>query len=105
MKAKDYNILKEFAVRIRTRYPESQIWAFGSRARGTEDVDSDLDVCVVLNLLNREARAFIRQVAWEISYRSGIVITTVKYSVNAFSNGPSSASPLVHTILKEGIAA
>lgn len=104
MKATDYNILKDFAARIRIRYPESKIWAFGSRARGTEDVDSDLDVCVVLDLLNREARAFIRQIAWEISYRSGIVITTVKYSIDAFNHGPSSVSPLVHTILKEGVA-
>lgn len=105
MNTSDLNLLNEFAERIRSRYPEARIMAFGSRARGTAEEHSDLDVCVVLRLLNRDARKFIRQVAWEISYRSGVVITTVKYSLGAFDSGPSAASPLVHTIMREGIAA
>ena len=105
MNKTNHNILSIFAKRIRQRYPESQIWAFGSRARGTEMEDSDFDVCVVLRSLSSEAREFIRQIAWDVGFNSGVVITTVKYSLDAFSHGPSSVSPLVKTILKEGIAA
>lgn len=105
MNERNHNILSVFSKRIRERYPESQIWAFGSRARGTETEYSDLDICVVLRSLGSEAREFIRQVAWDVGFNSGVVITTVKYSLDAFSHGPPSASPLVKTILKEGIAA
>lgn len=105
MKTSDLKLLNEFAARIRSRYPEARILAFGSRARGTAEEYSDLDVCVVLRLLNREARKFIQEVAWEISYRSGVVITTVKYSLGAFDSGLGAASPLVLTIMREGIAA
>jgi len=48
MKQEDKKILDEFAARVRAIFPHAQLWAFGSRARGKAEWDSDFDVCIVL---------------------------------------------------------
>ena len=40
--------LNKFAAKVRSKYPEAKIRAFGSYARGTATEESDLDICVVL---------------------------------------------------------
>jgi uncharacterized protein len=105
MNAHDTRVLKQFASRLRVHLPQSRIWAFGSRARGEANEESDMDVCVVVEGLTRDTRNLIRQVAWETGFENDLVITTVKYSKQAFEHGPSSVSPLVQTILREGVPA
>lgn len=101
----DKNVFLAFAARLRQSFPQAAIWAFGSRARGEATSESDLDICVVVDQLDRSAREVIRQIAWEIGFANDIVITTVKYSRDAFEHGPPSVSPLVLTVLREGIPA
>jgi uncharacterized protein len=105
MNSSDQNVLSAFATRLRQSLPHAALWAFGSRARGDAAPDSDLDICVVVDHLDRATRTLIRQIAWEIGFANDVVITTVKYSRDAFDHGPSSVSPLVQTVLREGIPA
>ena len=105
MNPKDENVLASFAARIRQSVPHAALWAFGSRARGDAAPDSDLDVCVVVDRLDRTTRALIRQIAWEVGFANNIVITTVKYSRDAFEHGPASVGPLVRKVLREGVPA
>ena len=101
----DRKILEEFSVRIRRRYPKSRIWAYGSRARGTGNWESDFDTCIVLPEASSEAERFIRDIAWELGFENECVITTLIIDQNRFENGPMSESTLVANILSEGIAA
>lgn len=105
IRAADQKILNEFADRVRELYPEARIWAFGSRARGDAAPDSDFDICVVINQADRETGRRIQDVAWEVSFAHGLVITAFCYSVGEFTHGPIAVSPLVQTILREGVAA
>ena len=105
MNVRDENVLSSFAARLRQSLPHASLWGFGSRVRGDAAAESDLDVCVVVEHLDRSARALIRQIAWEVGFDNDVVITTVKYSRDAFEHGPSSVSPLVRTVLKEGVPA
>lgn len=105
MNARDENVLSSFAARLRQSLPHATLWAFGSRVRGDATPESDMDICVVVDRLDRSVRALIRQVAWEIGFANDVVITTVKYSRDAFEHGPPSVSPLVRTVLKEGVSA
>lgn len=42
-------LLDEIAVSIKTRYPEAQVYLFGSYAWGGYNKDSDFDICVLVS--------------------------------------------------------
>jgi len=103
MADRDRQILDLFAARVRERFPDADVWAFGSRARGDAIWESDLDVCVVVNHLTNEDRHALWHMAWEIGFEQEILISVVPFSKDEFEYGPCSESPLVLNILREGI--
>lgn len=105
MTERDRQILNEFSNRVRQHFPEAKIWAFGSRARGDAQPDSDLDICVVVEALDRSSWHTISDLAWEVGFKYDVLIATVKYSRQQFEASPRMASPFVKNILKEGIVA
>ncbi|MCX7048733.1 MAG: nucleotidyltransferase domain-containing protein [Candidatus Sumerlaeota bacterium] len=102
---RDREILKEFTARLREKCPDARVWAFGSRARGDNEGDSDFDICVVLDYYDEQRHRLVSDIAWEIGFDNEVVIGTIHYSREQFECGPISSSPLVRNILREGIAA
>ena len=98
-------LLEQFAARVRRVYPGARVWAFGSRVTGGATWESDLNVCVVLDRLDRAIRARISDIAWDVGFEADQMISTVVFSEEMFEHGPPSAGPLVRTILEEGVAA
>lgn len=105
MRKKDQEVLRELSQEIRVIFPEARIWAFGSRCRDESAQYSDFDVCVVLKKLDKHAWETVSGIAWEVGFAHDIIISTVKFESDQFENGPVSASPLVQTILREGVPA
>ncbi len=97
--------LDEFAARVRQRFPQARVWAYGSRARGGETPESDLDVCVVVDRLDEQVRKQLSEISWRVGFERGLVLSTVVYSRKEFEDGPCSESPLVLSILEEGVPA
>jgi predicted nucleotidyltransferase len=100
---RDRHITQEFARRLRAQRPDAKIWAFGSRARGDAQPSSDIDLCVVMSGLNRNDRQIIQHIAWEVGFENELVISTVKFAQEEFGCGALSVSPLVRTVLREGL--
>lgn len=105
MQDEQRKLLMIFAGKVRQKYPEARIWAFGSHVRGTATAESDLDICVVLPHLEPEDRISISDIAWEVGFEHDLYISTIVVSETDFEQGPVSASPLLSTIRNEGIAA
>jgi predicted nucleotidyltransferase len=105
MSPDDRRILNLFATRVRAVAPSAAVRAFGSRARGTADPESDLDLCVVVPKVTRDLRDAIYTIAWEIGFDEGSVLAPVVLSEDDFEHAPLSASTLVATIRREGVAA
>lgn len=105
MQNSDQLLVEEFAGKVRKLFPSARIWAFGSRARGDNLCDSDLDVCVVVAQVDSNTRRSISHLAWEVGFEKDVLISTVVFSTDQFEDGPCSASPLVKSIRGEGIAA
>ena len=74
MRKVDFKVAKEFASRIREKLGEVNIIVYGSRARGDEDLFSDMDICVVVNKLDKKTREMIFSTAWETGFKEDIVI-------------------------------
>lgn len=105
MNSTDQQILHTVSNRIKQKFPGAQIWAFGSRARGDATIESDLDVCVVIQNMTTETRREISDIAWEVGFDKDVLLSTVVFSASDFNDGPQSASPLVQAVLSEGVAA
>jgi predicted nucleotidyltransferase len=105
MSPEDRGILALFASRVRRLAPSAAVWAFGSRARGSAGPESDLDLCVVVPHATRELKEATHAIAWEIGFEHAIVLAPVILAEEDFERGPMSASTLVATIRREGVAA
>jgi predicted nucleotidyltransferase len=105
MNQNDREIFATFAARVRERFPDARLWAFGSRARGGAGWDSDFDICVVVDRLDAEADQALSDLAWEVGFAHDRVITIIPFSRDGFERGLFSESSLVETIRREGIAA
>lgn len=101
----DRKVIDEFAGRVRERFPEASVWAYGSRARGTGSEGSDFDVCVVIERLDQEADRLLSDIAWEVGFRHDRVISVIPFCRDEFERGPSSESGLVRAVAREGIPA
>ncbi len=104
MTERDKLVLKEFTSQVRVRYPQARVWAFGSRVRGDAREYADLDICVVVPSLDTATWEEISDIAWEIGFQYDVLIATIKFEEEAFERGALSESPLVHAILREGVA-
>jgi uncharacterized protein len=104
MTDQDRQILQEFAQRVRLRFPDAHVWAFGSRARGDAARESDLDVCVVVDRLDEERDRELSGIAWEVGFAHDVILSTVTFSRQEFTAGPLAVSPIVNSILHDGVA-
>jgi predicted nucleotidyltransferase len=101
----DRRLLLLFSERVRALEPHARIWAFGSRARGDHDPDSDLDVCVVVPEPTEHLREQVSLHAWDVGFENDALITAVVFREADFEDGVMSVSSLVANIRREGVAA
>jgi len=79
------------------------IKVFGSRAIGTSDNYSDMDIFIEVEFLNSEIKDKIREIIWEISVEYSIYISPLILTKDEVTNSPLRASPILENIEKEGI--
>ena len=90
----------------------SRLWAvarlvdfrvFGSRARGTAGEDSDLDVFIEIEDVDRQTREAIDDVVWEVGFRRSVVISPFVVTRRELEESALRSSPVVASILRDGV--
>lgn len=81
-----------------------EMFAFGSRARGDANPDSDLDVLLIMDSYTRAERETVSDCAWEARAKTGIYVQTVVMTRAEFEDSPSRSSLFVLAVREEGIA-
>jgi len=99
----DRQIAKEFQRRLSMIVAVSDIYVFGSRARGEAADDSDMDMFIELENLDSELRERIFELAWEVGFETDRVITTVVATHDQLQYGAMGANPLIRNIERDGI--
>ena len=104
MTTRDGIILRRLKAKVAERLPLNRLVLFGSRARGDNEPDSDIDVLVVLDgPVSRESEEYVRSCAWELSYENGVVIFPLVVARTEWEEGPTSASLLAVAVGNEGV--
>ena len=106
-KNSDGDAQAEMVVRLRDKVRSRlgkhlrRIVLFGSRARGDAGPDSDYDLLVVVDEVNRNVNDTIDEIAGEMLYQFGIVVSAFPTTEESVQARPY--SPLLMNIAKEGV--
>jgi len=103
LKSTDRKIAQEFHQRIVPFISILDFRVFGSRARGEETEESDLDVFIEVETLSPELRQRIFELAWQVGFEMDRVISTIVATREQIQNGAIGANPLIHVVKQEGI--
>jgi len=76
---------------------------YGSKARGTADADSDIDVMIELEELPPTLYEKVFDLLFDINLRYGVFISAVLFGRKELEDGPMSASPLFKAIERDGV--
>ena len=78
-----------------------EVILFGSQARGEVSEESDIDVLVVVPKLDKETLDLILEVAWEVGFEAGKIISVIPATFEEVKK--LSASPFFQAVRREGI--
>jgi len=86
------------------KYELLDLKIYGSKAKGLDTPDSDLDVMVVLKNLTPLVESEIDDFIFEINIENNCLITAIFFDQKELEVGPLAESPLYRKISQEGIA-
>ena len=103
MTKKDAFIARQFKSRLSKITHLVDFRVFGSRAGGTPDKYSDIDIFIEVEQLDEKLKARILHIAWEIGFNNSIMISPLIFAQDEIENTPARCSDIVLNILEEGI--
>lgn len=103
MNERDYKIAKELKKRLSDVVSIIDFRVFGSRAKGTQDEYSDMDVFIEVEYLDKELKEGVREIIWEEGFENSIYISPLIFTRYEIEDSPLRASPIVKNINEEGV--
>ncbi len=99
----DIELARELKIGLGQKMGIRDFRLFGSRARGTSDRDSDMDIYIEVESLTREQRRLINDVAWQVGLTKDVVIAPVVVTSERLHRSPFKATTLYRAIVEEGM--
>jgi len=96
----------EASAMLREAFPVKEVVLFGSKARGDDDEESDIDLLVLTSQpVSWDERKAINNALYEIQLRHDVVISTLITTVKEWNEGTFSVLPIHEEILDQGVVA
>jgi predicted nucleotidyltransferase len=102
MKDKDRGVALELKNRLAGLVQLVDFCVFGSRARGDAMDDSDMDVFIEVENLDKGLKERVQDAAWEVGFENFMVISPLIFTRDELENSPLRSSPIVRVIKEEG---
>lgn len=95
--------LKELQANLQNNYGLVDFKLYGSKSKGTDQPESDLDVMIILENLSPEIESEIDDIIFEINLKYDCLITSLYFSRREIEYGALSESPIYKKIKQEGV--
>ncbi len=102
MKSQIQKLVNELKAAISKKYQLKVLRLFGSSARGDRTHDSDIDIFVCLEKVNRTIEEDLFDMAYDLELKYGYTIDIFVFDTT-INEGVNSYLPVYQNILKEGI--
>ncbi len=96
--------LNALKIELNNRYEILDFKVYGSKAKGLDTPESDLDVMVVFKNLTPSIESEIDDLIFEINIENDCLITAIFFDQKELEIGPLSESPIYKKIMQEGMA-
>lgn len=96
----------EASAMLRKSFPVKEVVLFGSKARGDDDEESDIDLLVLTSQpVSWNERKAINNALYEIQMKYDIIISTLITTVTEWNEGTFSVLPIHGEISDQGVTA
>src|SRR5437016_1714247 len=97
------SILKKIREAVHSTAPQSEVFLYGSRAKGEADSHSDWDILILLNIpqISFDFEKHFLDVLYEVEIETGEVISPLIYTKDEWNR--HSITPLFENIQREGV--
>jgi predicted nucleotidyltransferase len=98
--------ISEYIRQLCDRYPERilSVTLFGSKARGDADVESDIDLLVLVEQESNSFRSELWRLASDVSLEHNVVLSIRVYSQARWAESRRIRLPLYRAIVADGIS-
>ncbi len=104
LSVEDRDAIEEAARLLRERYPIDEVILFGSKARGTDDEESDIDLLLLTSRkLSRQEEVGIIDMLYEVEIKRSVIFNTMILSSEEWTEGIYQVLPIQKEIEKEGV--
>ncbi len=103
MKPEEKAALNELKKLLQERCGVASMVVYGSKARGDDSPDSDIDVMIVLEDYTPQIEAAVDEAVYEVNLTHDCLISLVIFGRGELEEGPLSESPLYKRALAEGV--
>lgn len=106
LQPKDRAAIEDAARLLRERFSIEDIILFGSKARGDDDLESDIDLLVLTSrTYSRSERRAMTDALFPLQLRHDVVLSLLTVLAAEWNDGILSVLPIHDEIAKEGVAA
>ncbi len=102
LKPNEIDAVKELKKAIQTKFSDSKLILFGSKARGDYDRESDIDILILLKEYSFEKEKAIWNISFYIELKYNIIFSILVESKRWFKIWDN-VMPIIETINNEGI--
>lgn len=98
--------IREATRMLKEKFPVRDIVLFGSKARGDDDPDSDIDLLLVTarSIHWKERRAIIHTL-FDLGMKHDVIFSILDTTETDFDKGIFTAFPIYQEIIREGVTA
>jgi predicted nucleotidyltransferase len=106
MKQNEKKAVKEFFHLLNEKIGMNlvEVKVFGSKARGEDSPESDIDILVILKQVDKKKRDIITDIAFEVGLKYDLFLSVVVYSQDMFYSPLSKETLFYQNVQREGIS-